>query len=1397
MLTTGSPLKKQSGSCAARISEDSKLLMAIAPRRLSALLAAALFLLLPRLATAQTALPLERITTPINDGQVTQLKGNLSPRAIPQNDLGVADSSMQLRGITIMFQPTAAQKADLDALLPSLQDPASPNFHKWLSPKEYGARFGIAPADMAKITVWLESKGLVVIERPVSQNYIVVNGTVAQVNAAFRTEIHNYSAKGEKFIASSTEPSLPAAFAGLVAGFRGLETIRLKPHLIRSAPSTSKIQPHFTSASSGNNYMSPLDLQTIYDLTPLYNATPKIDGTGQKIAIVGQSNINLNDVATFQTAAGIPLNPPTITETSDSFSNVLVSGDVDEAYLDVEWAGAVANKASITLVYSEVDPLGNGGVFSALQYAIQNNIAPVISMSYGACEATFSTAAIQSVVSLAQEANALGITIVTAAGDGGATDCDGGAQNYPAQLGLSVDFPSSMPYVTAVGGTEFDESFGGSQSTYWNPATSGTVDLVNSARSYIPEFVWNDSPQGNPQLLSAGGGGASTIFAKPSWQAGTGVPADGFRDVPDVALNAAVAHDPYIVCTNDSTAASPIPPCINGTFYTSATHTDNNLALFGGTSFGAPIFAGMVALVNQKTGSTGQGNINYTLYPLAAISSAASSSASPTAAFHDIVPLGVPPAVDNNASPCNPGSIDCPTGINIGFSDGLGYDQATGLGSVDGANLVNLWSSIPATGGSTPILTSIMPSSATAGAAAFTLTAMGSNFSTTNAQILWNGSPTGVTMISGGSSSSTSISATISPALVAYGTTASITVTDNGAKAGESSAATFTVNAAGPPANDNIANAIAITSSNFSSIVDNSLATTETVIVNGTSVVVDPPLPSTGATPCYSGNNSDTKTVWWTLVAALAPGGSTTANVTLDTIGSPYDTTLSVWTGTPGVHNGLTNVACNDDIAAGTITQSRLTFPSVAGTTYYIMVAPFDGTVAGGKTVLNVTGANPAPTAPAITSANSATFTVGIPGSFNVTSTGSPAPQYSVLVPGFLPPGLGLDGQAGTISGIPTTAGIYTFTIDAGNGVGTDATQPFTLTVNQTASIQSAQRVTVKVGTPMPSLTIQVFGSPTPCLTYSQLPNGLSISPTCASFPTQFTLSGTPAAGSGGVYPITLKATNSVGSPAVQVLTITVDEAPTITSANSTTFTTGTTGTFTVTSTGYPLPTFSETGALPTGVTLTPAGVLSGMPAAGTANTYPITITATISPTILTTQSFTLTVVAPVLTATPAPPAGQTVAAGSSATYMIANSSTTVTYALTCTGLPTGAACGAVSVMPSASASLVISTTSRTLSGVPPSPGGKHFHIKLWPNASLALALSFVLLFAARKRKSLALIPLGTLALFLVFSAAGCGSGSSGPASNPNGTPAGTYTITVIGNVGPSQQTTTVVLIVQ
>ncbi len=586
--------------------------------------------------------PPRRIHGNIENNQGFVLDGNVSPITSSAIDHGEVEDSFQVPKVTLHFKMSASQQADLESLLKRQQDRTSRDYHRWLTPEQYGARFGMNAKDLEKVTAWLESQGFTNLETARSRTSVSFSGTALQLRNAFSTSLHRYVVDGREHYANATAPALPSALQGMVIGVRGLQDFHPKPRGI------TRLSPRFTSTITGNHFLAPDDFATIYDLKTLYNNG--IDGTGQKIAVVGQTDIKLTDVEAFRQAAGLPANDPqVILDGKDPGTN---TDDESEADLDIEWAGAVARQATIIYVNST-------DAFTSATYAITNNLAPVLSITYGSCEAQTGAAEANSLSATFQQANAQGITVLAASGDAGAADCDvplnpTSSPVTSASQGLAVDVPSSIPYVTGLGGTEFT----GDTTAYWS-ATNNSSN--GSALSYIPETGWNDTASVGD--LSSTGGGKSVFFTKPSWQQGTGVPADGMRDVPDVSLAASPEVIGYLICSAGS--------CVNG-----FRNTDTTLNVIGGTSAATPAFAGIVALLNQHTKTT-QGNINPNLYSLASIS---------PDAFHDIT-------TGNNQVPCKAGTPDCSVTGVLGFTASTGYDQVTGLGSVDAYNLVNEWGS--------------------------------------------------------------------------------------------------------------------------------------------------------------------------------------------------------------------------------------------------------------------------------------------------------------------------------------------------------------------------------------------------------------------------------------------------------------------------------------------------------------------------------------------------------------------------------------------------------------------------------------------------------------------------------------------------------------------------------
>jgi subtilase family serine protease len=650
-----------------------------------------------------------RITQAVNETKLTLLKGNTFPLARREFDQGAAPPSQAMETMMLGLKRSPAQEAALEKLMAEQLDRSSPNFHKWLAPVEFGKQFGPADQDIKVVTSWLESHGFQSVEVSNGRTVIEFDGNVGQVQAAFHTVIHNYFVNGKEHYANASDPSIPTALTPVVTGVASLHNFHKKPMYVpahlRNAGSASPLYTFAGGCDEDNNCygLGPTDFAIIYDVTPLWNAG--IDGTGQNIAVIGQSDVNMQDITTFRSVFGLPANAPV--KVLAGTDPGIVEGDETESDLDLEWAGAVAKGATLQFVVSE-------SVDTSAQYAVDHTplVATVLSESYGLCELQIGTTENGIINSRWQQAAGEGITAVIATGDAGSAACDITPGNatppsppVPAQNGLQVSGLASTPYNVAVGGTDFDDA--NNPLTYWNPTnTSGTLA---SAKSYIPEITWNSTCSstqllqgdateesdcndatdfGTIQWTVAGSGGMSNCttsdgetpascsggYAKPSWQVATGVPNDGKRDIPDVSLFAGNGFNGnfYLICAADQTG---------GQFCNASNF--NDFYPIGGTSGSTPTFAAIIALVNQKTASTtGLGNANAVLYPMAS---------SQPAAFHDITTGTIAVLCTGGSPNCNKTVSSDTYGILTGYNAGPGYDLATGLGSVDAANLVNNW----------------------------------------------------------------------------------------------------------------------------------------------------------------------------------------------------------------------------------------------------------------------------------------------------------------------------------------------------------------------------------------------------------------------------------------------------------------------------------------------------------------------------------------------------------------------------------------------------------------------------------------------------------------------------------------------------------------------------------
>jgi subtilase family serine protease len=706
-----------------------------------------ILLLASSLSTLTYAVTPDRISGAINGGPTVTLKGSIHRKALPKYDQGPADRSLRLGYMTLLTRPTPSQVTALKQLVAEQQDRNSPQYHKWITPEQWADRFGLSHGDIQKLTAWLKSQGFTVLNVARGRNWIAFSGSAAQVQSAFATEIHRYNVDGEMHVANANAPKIPVALSGVVSALRGLDDFHPKPRAVKNARAARPdYYANIFQPPSPPDFFAPGDLATIYDMNALYTAG--VDGTGQKLAVIGQTDVFLADINDFRNGFGLtPISGCTNNSSTGTISACNTSnfqylvptgltdsgtpslGDLTEADLDIEWSGAVARNAQIIYVNAPFSDV-NGGVTAAWYFAIDNQIAPVISLSYGICEFGDNFVLDSSGQPASDElelmkANTEGITFLNSTGDSGAAGCDASQNSSTQNLavgGLAVGYPASSPEVTGVGGTAIAWP-AGYDSTYW-----GTTNAADggSALAYTPETSWNDDEelaliysnvyntalewQQNYAIVSGGGGPSNCAqqtsdftncvagFTQPAWQTVTIPSQSSVRFSPDVALNGSPNFPGYIFCTPEnawngstntaSTCASGIPAAL--------TLTDDSgnstPSLVGGTSASTPVMAGIVTLLNQYLAgpsSPGLGNINPTLYSLAATPS--------NGAFHQVTTGDntVYCVVGQPVAPW-PAAMQCPAAGVFGYQASnadatTGYNLVTGLGSVDADKLAIAW----------------------------------------------------------------------------------------------------------------------------------------------------------------------------------------------------------------------------------------------------------------------------------------------------------------------------------------------------------------------------------------------------------------------------------------------------------------------------------------------------------------------------------------------------------------------------------------------------------------------------------------------------------------------------------------------------------------------------------
>ncbi|MFL6307456.1 MAG: protease pro-enzyme activation domain-containing protein [Candidatus Sulfotelmatobacter sp.] len=677
-------------------------------------------LLWGQISGAQTSQVPPRIIGPVDELSLTTLQGNVPAVARPQYDRGEAEGTVQLNQVRIVLARSANQQQALDRFEQELQEKSSPHYHHWLTPDQFGRLYGPSDSDIAAIVAWLQSHGLTLESVSPGRTNIAFSGRVSQLEEALHTSVHSYERNGERFYSNATNPQIPSALAPVIRGIADLNTFRPKPLHVharsgRLNPATGRLEPSASAqaganfALTGNLFLVPGDAATIYD-TPNstfnanYSSATKYDGTGVTIGIGGGDLISAKTIQNYRSNFLGDTTAPTITNV-DGISGTLTAV---EPYLDVEIAAALAPGAKIHYYAAQ-------NLDTAIERSLTDNAVDIFSFSYGECEKGNTTSGNALINSYWEQAAAQGIVVTVGSGDSGSAGCDpfeasDGSETPQAMDGFAVNGFASSPYDIAVGGTDFDQL---DQNFSGYVAANGTAKtFYRRALKYIPETTWNDSTQYNndlahnqplgavglspdPPNIIAGGGGPSNCsttnattgtcvsgYSKPVWQRGAGVPADGVRDLPDVAMMAGNGFygATWLVC--DATADCTVQS--DGSF---------SFEGYGGTSAAAPAFAGILALVEQSSGGR-LGQAAKQIYDLY------NGSHAP-AIFHDITQ-------GNNSVSCTQGSPNCAKDtagyfFESGYNAAAGYDMAAGLGSVDAAQLVSYWST--ATSGFTATIT--------------------------------------------------------------------------------------------------------------------------------------------------------------------------------------------------------------------------------------------------------------------------------------------------------------------------------------------------------------------------------------------------------------------------------------------------------------------------------------------------------------------------------------------------------------------------------------------------------------------------------------------------------------------------------------------------------------------
>ncbi len=487
--------------------------------------------------------------------------------------LQMTDPNQQLN-LSIGLQLHNADQ--LDALLTSIYNPQSPQYHQYLTSAQFDQLFAPTADDVQQVVTFLQGQGLTVNSVASNNMLIDARGTVAQVQQAFGTQINNYKVGSHTFYANVTPPSLPASISTLVTSIGGLDDSVQYTPLYQLAGNQQQVDHqqdnlHRTLQSSASTSgFAPQDLLGAYDAASLHNSN--ILGDQQTVALFELDGFQQSDVTQY--LQNYNLGTPNISTVEVDGFNGAAGGGAIEVELDMEVVAAMAPHAS-QIVYE--GPNTTQGLNDTYNKIITDNKAQIVSISWGLCEASSGPGELQTLDNMFKQGTAQGMTFFAASGDSGAYDC--GDSN------LAVDSPASDPYVTGVGGTSLQLNTG----------------------VYGSELVWSNPSETTRSPKGAGsGGGISNTFKQPSWQSGPGVQnqySNGNREVPDVTADADPATGYAVYCT-----------------VTGAGCPSTGWLTVGGTSGAAPLWAGSMALINQYLQGQGKARIGFaspTLYSLA------------------------------------------------------------------------------------------------------------------------------------------------------------------------------------------------------------------------------------------------------------------------------------------------------------------------------------------------------------------------------------------------------------------------------------------------------------------------------------------------------------------------------------------------------------------------------------------------------------------------------------------------------------------------------------------------------------------------------------------------------------------------------------------------------------